>query len=300
MQKLLLTLKGNYWEQNCIKFRSQERAWFEESIHLSNWQLSKISIVICVPTEGLGVSLQDMILGKRGNSTWSCAPGQFTALCKGYILFNWKYGAKSIILPHPRSFCAMICLILLQYLNENAILSIDLLSYQDQEIKMAHWSCACACTLFPEFKLFCKTNMKFACFTTIPVTMEFCYPVYLILIQINDKKKQTQNNLMLQKNQLFTDRQSGRFELRETFKLLKWEWAESSLRQPAAFSHAWNTDGINCHQTGNGSERAGMWDAKRKKGLHKVGKKGHASVGERPGEIFENVSLCTWAIMSWV
>lgn len=77
---------------------------------------------------------------------------------------------------------------------------------------------------------------------------------------------------MLQTNQLFTDRQSGKFELRETFKLLKWERAESSFRQPAAFSHAWNTDGINCHQTGNGSERAGKWDAKRKKGTAQGGK----------------------------
>lgn len=130
-------------------------------------------------------------LGRGGNSTWRCAQGQFTVLCKGHILFNWKYGTKSITLPYPRNFCAMICLLLLQNFNENAILPIGLLSYQDWGIKMTHRSWAHACTLLPEFKPFCKTNMKSACFTTISVKMPFCYPVYLILIQINNNKKIT-------------------------------------------------------------------------------------------------------------
>lgn len=139
---------------------------------------------MCAHTKGLVAACRVCSLGRGRNSTWSCAQGQFTALCKGHILFNWKYGTKSISLPYPRNFCAMIFLIFLQYLTENAILSIGLLSDQDWEIKMTHRSCACARTLLPEFKTFCKTNVKFAC-STIPVTMKFCYPVYVILIQIN-------------------------------------------------------------------------------------------------------------------
>lgn len=272
VQKLLLTLGREVLRAKLYKIQKSGKSliW---GICTSEWlaTLQNQHCNKCAHTKGSVAACSVWSLGGGGNSTWRCAQGQFTVLCKGHILFNWKYGTKSITLPYPRNFCAMICLFLLQYFNENAILPVGLLSYQDWEIKMTHRSCACARPLLLELKPFCKTNMKFACFTTISVTMQFCYLVYLILIQINEKKH-TKNNLMLQKNQLFTERQSGKFELWETFKLLKWQQAESSFRQPAAFSHAWNTGGINCHQTGNGSERAQKWDAKRKKGTAQGGK----------------------------
>lgn len=49
-----------------------------------------------------------------------------------------------------------------------------------------------------------------------------------------------------------------------------------------------NAGGINCHQTGNGTERAGGRVVKEERGLCKAytGKKGHSGVGERPYENF--------------
>lgn len=189
MQKLLLTLGSEVLRAKLYKIQKSGKSliW---GICTSEWlaALQNQHCNKCAHTKGSVAACSVWSLGGGGNSTWRCAQGQFTVLCKGHILFNWKYGTKSITLPYPRNFCAMICLLLLQYFNENAILPVGLLSYQDWEIKMTHRSCACAHPLLLELKPFCKTNMKFACFTTISVTMQFCYLVYLILIQINEKK----------------------------------------------------------------------------------------------------------------
>lgn len=166
VQKLLLTLGREVLRAKLYKIQKSGKSliW---GICTSEWLATSLNQHCnkCAHTKGSVAACSVWSLGGGGNSTWRCAQGQFTVLCKGHILFNWKYGTKSITLPYPRNFCAMICLLLLQYFNENAILPVGLLSYQDWEIKMTHRPCACAHPLLLELKPFCKTNMKFACFT---------------------------------------------------------------------------------------------------------------------------------------
>lgn len=93
---------------------------------------------------------------------------------------------------------------------------------------------------------------------------------------------------MLRKSQLFTNRQSGNIEPQETFKLWKWERAESCLRHAVLAATLVNAGGINCHQTGNDTERAGGRDAREEQELCNawVGRKVNSGVGEGTEEYF--------------
>lgn len=133
----------------------------------------------------------------------------------------------------------MIYLHLLQYLNKSAILPTALLSHLHWEIKLVfthslHVHVHSYLNLNLSVKL--TWNFDLPIWPSISVTMEFCYPVYLTLIQTLNKKIKIPN-LMIKKNQFFTDRQSGKFAPGETFRLLKWEQAESCFRQSAASCH---------------------------------------------------------------
>lgn len=98
-------------------------------------------------------------------------------------------------------------------------------------------------------------------------------------------------SLMLRKNHLFTNRLSGNFEPQETFKLWKWERAESCLRHTVLAATLVNAGGINCHQSGNDTERAGGRDAREEQGLCNawVGKKVTLVLGKDQKEISKSL-----------
>lgn len=152
-----MTLKGNYWEQNYIKFRNQEPDLIKPYIWVTG-DFTKISTVICMHAQAAQWK-------HAACDTWEAK----VIPPRGALKANLQYRVKVIFyltenmawkeLPcltqgtSEQWFISFLSSIRTKTPTENAILPTGSLSYWDWEIKLGfiHSLHASECTLLPWF-----------------------------------------------------------------------------------------------------------------------------------------------------